>query len=67
MSAFDTQVEVDVQIALVGGIIGLVDFCLKSLPQSMPRIVKLSGRNFALLQHEDFIIVSRIAGDLLLV
>ncbi|BFZ18941.1 hypothetical protein BsWGS_21980 [Bradybaena similaris] len=49
-------VEVDVQIALVGGIIGLVDFCLKSLPQSMPRIVKLSGRNFALLQHEDFII-----------
>ncbi|CAG5136648.1 unnamed protein product [Candidula unifasciata] len=49
-------VGVDVQIALVGGIIGLVDFCLEFLPRSMPSLVKLSGRNFALLQHEDFII-----------
>ena len=54
------QVSVEMQIALVGGLVGLTDFCMEFLPQSMPHLVKLSGHNFALLEHEDFIIVRDI-------
>ena len=50
----------DIQIALVGGLIGISDFCAEFLPQCMPNLVKLSGHNFALLKHEDYIIVSKI-------
>ena len=46
----------DQQIAIVGGIIGIRDFCLEFLPQSMPTVIKLNGHKFALLQHEEFII-----------
>ncbi|XP_035829221.1 uncharacterized protein LOC101858984 isoform X2 [Aplysia californica] len=53
---YPRSVDVDVQIALVGGLIGLADFCTEFLPQCMPSLVKLAGHNFALLQHEDFVI-----------
>ena len=46
----------DQQIAIVGGIIGIRDFYLEFLPQSMPTVIKLNGHKFALLQHEEFII-----------
>ena len=50
--------NIEVQIALVGGLVGLCDFCAEFLPQEMPNVVKLAGHNFAILQHEDYIIVS---------
>nr|KAI8738120.1 Hermansky-Pudlak syndrome 4 protein-like [Biomphalaria glabrata] len=53
---YPRSVSVNHQVALVGGIIGLADFCLEFIPQCVPSIVKLAGYNFALLQHEDFII-----------
>ncbi|RUS81426.1 hypothetical protein EGW08_010810, partial [Elysia chlorotica] len=53
---YPTTVTTDQQIGIVGGIIGITDFCLEFVPQSMPTIVKLNGHHFALLQHEEFII-----------
>ncbi|GFO41252.1 hermansky-Pudlak syndrome 4 protein [Plakobranchus ocellatus] len=53
---YPASVTTEQQIAIVGGIIGITDFCLEFLPQSMPSIVKLNGHNFALLQHEEFVI-----------
>ncbi|XP_059146773.1 uncharacterized protein LOC131934707 [Physella acuta] len=53
---YPRTIEVNDRIALVGGIIGLADFCLEFMPQCIPSIVKLSGHTFALLQHEEFII-----------
>ncbi|CAL1547702.1 unnamed protein product, partial [Lymnaea stagnalis] len=53
---YPRSVSVDDQVALVGGIIGLADFCQEFLPECIPSIVKLAGHNFALLQHEEYII-----------
>ncbi|KAL8569029.1 hypothetical protein ACOMHN_048277 [Nucella lapillus] len=54
---YPPSVDVREQIALVGGLIGTVDFCQEVL-QHTPSLITLTSCKFALLKAGPFILVS---------
>lgn len=64
--AFSFQVNVEEQISLVGGLIGLVNFCTEVLQQGTPSVVSLTTCKFAVLATGTFILVSEIVISLVL-